>query len=194
MSPSSNYLIDSDVLITVKNRYYAFPVCPGFWESVLHGHSRGHLHSIDRVRQELLKGREDDDLVRWVRQSVPPNFFLPGDGGEVVAACREVISWVTHHPQYQDEAKAKFAGGADGWLIAHGVITGRTVATNEQPRPESRSVIKMPDVCHRFNVQSNLKTPFPCCIRSVSSTITRASLQQCQPTPSAPLKPQSNAA
>ena len=63
MKPVPNYLLDSDVLITAKNRYYAFTICPGFWESVLHGHSCGRLHSIDRVRQELLNGSEDDDLV-----------------------------------------------------------------------------------------------------------------------------------
>ena len=153
MKPVPNYLIDSDVLITAKNRYYAFPICPGFWESVLHGHSRGHLHSIDRVRQELLRGSRDDDLAQWVGQSVPASFFLASDSGEVVAAYTRVMLWVTHHPQYQAEAKTQFASGADGWLVAHGIVTGQTVVTNEQPRPESRRVIKLPDVCHGFNVQ-----------------------------------------
>ena len=31
----------------------------------------GTLHSIDRVRQELLLGRDDDDLVQWVSGEVP---------------------------------------------------------------------------------------------------------------------------
>ena len=153
MSSSPNYLIDSDVLITAKNRYYAFLICPGFWKSVLYNHSCGYLHSIDRVRQELLRGSKDDDLVQRVGQLVPADFFLPSDGSEVVAACREVISWVRHYPQYQAEAKAKFASGADGWLVAHGIVTEQTIVTNEQPRPGSRSVIKLPDVCHGFNVQ-----------------------------------------
>ena len=65
---ASTYLIDSDVLITAKNRYYAFSICPGFWASLLHGHTLGQLHSIDRVQQELLNGSPDDDLVQWVRQ------------------------------------------------------------------------------------------------------------------------------
>ena len=152
MKPVPNYLIDSDVLTTAKNRYYAFPTCPGFWESVLHGHSRGHLHRIDWVRKELLKGRQDDDLVRWVAQFVPADFFLPSDGGEVVAAYREVTSWVNRHKQYRDEAKAKFASDADGWLVAHGMATGKTVVTLEQSSPESLTAIKLPDVCHAFSV------------------------------------------
>ena len=61
MNPAPSYLIDADVLITAKNSYYAFGICPGFWSSLLHGHSRGHLHSIDRVRQELLRGSRDED-------------------------------------------------------------------------------------------------------------------------------------
>ncbi|HBP53864.1 MAG TPA: DUF4411 domain-containing protein [Synechococcus sp. UBA8638] len=152
MNPTSNYLIDSDVLITAKNRYYAFSICPGFWKSVLDHHSRGHLHSIDRVRQELLKGRRDDDLVQWVGQSVPADFFLPSDGGEVIAAYEKVISWVNRHKQYREEAKAKFASDADGWLVAHGMATGKTVVTLEQSSPKSRTAIKLPDVCHAFSV------------------------------------------
>ena len=152
MSSSPGYLIDSDVLITAKNRYYAFPICPGFWDSVLHGHSLGRIHGIDRVRQELLLGRSDDDLVRWVGQSVPEGFFLGSDAGAVVAAFTRVMLWVTRHAQYYDEAKAKFASGADGWLVAHGMAGGKTVVTNEQPRPGSRNQIKLPDVCNAFSV------------------------------------------
>ena len=152
MSSGPGYLIDSDVLITAKNRYYAFPICPGFWDSVLHGHSLGNIHSIDRVRQELLLGRDDDDLVRWVGRSVPASFFLGSDGDEVVAAFTEIMLWVTRHARYHDEAKAKFASGADGWLVAQGRATGKTVVTNEQPRPESRNQIKLPDVCDAFSV------------------------------------------
>ena len=152
MSSASSYLIDSDVLITAKNRYYAFSICPGFWDSLLHGHTLGNIHSIDRVRQELRLGRKDDDLVRWVGESVPESFFLASDGGEVVSAFTQVMLWVTRHAQYHDEAKAKFASGADGWMVAHGLVTGKIIVTNEQPRPESRNQIKLPDVCNAFSV------------------------------------------
>lgn len=153
MKYASGYLIDSDVLITAKNRYYAFSICPGFWKSILYGHSQGMLHSIDRVRQELLLGRADDNLVRWVRAEVPDDFFLASDGGEVVDAFTKIMLWVTRHTQFQDEAKAKFATGADGWLVAHAVTTEKIVVTNEQPRPEARSAIKLPDVCDAFSVK-----------------------------------------
>jgi hypothetical protein len=149
----SRYLVDSDVLITAKNKYDAFLICPGFWDSLLHAYDSGIVHSIDRVRQELLLGREDDDLVRWVNWSVPEGFFLGSDRADVVGVFTQVMLWVTRHTQYQDEAKAKFASGADGWLVAHGIVTGRVVVTNEQPRPEARNQIKLPDVCNAFSVQ-----------------------------------------
>lgn len=153
MSSSPKYLIDSDVLITAKNRYYSFQICPGFWDSVLHSHSCSHLHSIDQVKQELLSGSKDDDLVQWVGQCVPASFFLTSDGSEVVAAYSKVISWVSQHMQYHGEAKTKFASGADGWLVAHGIVTGQTIVTNEQPRPDSRRAIKLPNAYHQFNVK-----------------------------------------
>lgn len=152
MNPAPSYLIDSDVLITAKNSYYAFGICPGFWSSLLHGHSHGHLHSIDRFRQELLRGRRDEDLVQWVRESVPGDFFLASDGDEIVAAYGRIIRWATDNPQYRDAAKARFTGGADGWLVAHGMATGKTVITNEESSPNSLNKIKLPDACHAFSV------------------------------------------
>jgi hypothetical protein len=97
MSDPPGFLIDSDVLITAKNRYYAFPICPGFWDSLLYGHTLGNLHSIDRVRQELLNGSPDDDLVRWVGDSLPASFFFSCGDSMVVDAFREVMLWAQRH-------------------------------------------------------------------------------------------------
>ena len=149
---TQRFLIDSDVLISAKDRYYAFPICPGFWDSLLHAHAQGTVHSIDRIRQELLAGREADALFRWVSDQVPSAFFIGSDGPDVIDAFTRVMLWVTRNTQYQDGAKAKFASGADGWLVAHGMVSGRTVVTNEQPRPEARNQIKLPDVCTAFEV------------------------------------------
>ena len=65
------YLVDSDVLITAKNLYYAFDICPGFWECFLHYHQQNRVFSVDRVRNELLSGLKTEDLVQWVSGEVP---------------------------------------------------------------------------------------------------------------------------
>ena len=147
------YLIDSDVLITAKNSYYAFDLCPGFWKSLLDKHRSGQVHSLDRNRMELQQGRDDDDLVKWVKGAVPTEFFLRTQQAEVVAAYTEVMLWAQRNSQYFDNAKAKFATGADGWLVAYALIHSSVVVTLEESRPESRNQIKLPDVCIQFGVR-----------------------------------------
>ena len=146
------HLVDSDVLITAKNLYYAFDICPGFWKSLLHHHREGYLFSVDRVRNELLAGRRTEDLVQWVRTDVPAGFFLSVDTDEVARAYTDIMMWVQRHPSYLDHAKAKFATGADGWLVAYAQVHSATVVTNEQPAPGSRKDVKLPDVCDKFEV------------------------------------------
>lgn len=146
------YLIDSDVFISAKNRYYAFDICPGFWNSLIHYGSIGTIRSIDRVKGELLAGRESEDLVEWVKNDLPTEFFLDTNENDVLVAYQNVMIWVQRHPQYYDSAKAKFATEADGWLVAFAISRGAVVITNEQPRPTSRSRILLPDVCDQFSV------------------------------------------
>ncbi len=146
------FLIDSDVLITAKNLYYAFDICPGFWKCLLHHHGQGRAFSVDRVRGEVLAGSRQDDLVRWVEREVPESFFLEVDTEAVTDAYTQIMMWVQQSSNYFDYAKAKFATGADGWLAAYARIHGATVVTNEQSAPESRREIKLPDVCDHFEV------------------------------------------
>jgi hypothetical protein len=144
--------MDSDVFISAKNKYYAFDICPGFWESLIHLYNAGNVRSLDRVRSELLAGRKTEDLVLWVQNDLPPDFFFSTDGEDVISAYADIMLWVQRNPQYFDQAKAKFATEADGWLVAYAMAHGSIVVTNEQPRPDSRNRILLPDVCDQFNV------------------------------------------
>jgi len=152
MNANRPHLLDSDVFIAAKNSYYAFAICPGFWNSILHHHTAGNVCSIDRVKSELLAGRKTEDLVQWVKAELPGEFFIETGEQAVVDAYAQVMLWVQRHSQYYDQAKAKFATEADGWLVAYAMVHGVTVITNEQPRPESRNRILLPDVCDRFKV------------------------------------------
>ncbi len=153
MTVDQTYLVDSDVFITAKNLYYSFDICPGFWKSVVHHHQEGRVFSIDRVRSELLAGHREEDLVQWVRDDLPRRFFVRVDTDAVMRAYTDIMMWVQGHSRYFDQAKAKFATGADGWLVAYARVHGTTVVTNEQSAPESRKEIKLPDVCDRFGVR-----------------------------------------
>jgi hypothetical protein len=152
MSTIPVYLLDSDVFIAAKNAYYAFDICPGFWASVIRSHTKGRARSLDRIRNELLSGRKEEDLVQWVENDVPAAFFHDSNSEGISAAFAEVMLWVQRNAQYFDRAKAKFATEADGWLVAYSMVNGTVVVTNEQPRPESRNRILLPDVCAQFDV------------------------------------------
>lgn len=152
MSTEPIYIVDSDVFITAKNRYYAFDICPGFWDSLMHEHETGRLRSIDRVRQELLNWSEEE-LVRWIKNDLPADFFLDTSGSEIVRAFGEVMLWVQQKAQYTDAAKASFATKADGWLVAYAMVHGVKVATNELSRPDSRNDVKLGDACLQFKVE-----------------------------------------
>ena len=152
MSVAPVYLLDSDVFIAAKNAYYAFDICPGFWKGLLHQHQQGRIFSINRVRGELLAGRKTEDLVQWVTTQVPDEFFLDVEEDEVPASYTEIMLWAQRHTRYLDRAKAKFATGADGWLVAYAKVHGGVVITNEQPAPDSKTEIKLPEVCVQFNV------------------------------------------
>ena len=66
MTQRPTFILDSDVFIAAKNLYYAFDICPGFWQGLLEQHERGRVFSISRVRGELMAGRKTEDLVKWV--------------------------------------------------------------------------------------------------------------------------------
>ncbi|MEW5977589.1 MAG: DUF4411 family protein [Acidobacteriota bacterium] len=151
--------LDSDVFITAQNAYYGFDICPGFWKGLLHAHSFGRVRSIDRVRNELLFGRKEDDLVQWVKKDVPAAFFHGSTAADVSDAYGEIMLWVQRNPQYFDRAKAKFATEADGWMVAYSMVYGTVVVTNEQPRPESRK--PRPPARRLRAVQSAIQGYFP---------------------------------
>ena len=90
----------------------------------------------------------------WVKQTVPADFFHGTQSKAVLDAYAEIVLWVQRSTQYLDRAKAKFATEADGWLVAYSMVHGTTVVTNEQPRPDSRSRVLLPDVCTQFKMPS----------------------------------------
>lgn len=84
---------------------------------------------------------------------IPVAFFHDSNSEAVSSAYAEVMLWVQRNPQYFDRAKAKFATEADGWLVAYSMVNGTMVVTNEQPRPDSRNRVLLPDVCDQFAVK-----------------------------------------
>ena len=144
------YVLDTNILIEAHRRYYAFDLCPGFWDFLIASHQHGYICSIDRVRTELEAGK--DELAKWIDDTLPGSFFMPTASASVVAQYTGMITWVNGRG-FKPEAKAEFASVADGWLVAYAKAnTDHIVVTHEQPRPDARKKVLIPDVCVEFKV------------------------------------------
>lgn len=129
--------------------YYGFDIAPGFWTWLSSPSLLAQVSSIEAVKVEITAGT--GDLVAWARAQ-PTTFWL-SDTADVVAAMASLSTWATDPSQrYRQEAVDEFLDSADYKLIAHAIAIGGTVVTREQPAPDSKKKIKIPDVCNAFNV------------------------------------------
>ncbi|MGB7295220.1 MAG: DUF4411 family protein [Candidatus Aminicenantales bacterium] len=158
MSGNKRYALDANVFIEAKNKYYGFDVCPGFWRALVVEHSKGYIVSIDRVRDELVKMRnepdgEPDPLSDWAKDTVPGTFFKKTQDQAVVNAFRDMAAWVNSESQFTPAAKAEFASAADGWLIAYAKVNALIVVTHEEYARDVKKKVPIPNVCLEFDVK-----------------------------------------
>lgn len=151
MNGDRKYALDSSIFVEAKRRYYAFDLCPGFWDSLLWHQERERLSSIDRIREELERG--GDDLTHWISSVMPETCFASTDDTAIIRWFGEMASWVHLQPQFLPEAKAEFAGGVDGWLIAYAKANGLILVTHEVLKPDVRRKVPIPNVCAEFAVE-----------------------------------------
>jgi predicted nuclease of predicted toxin-antitoxin system len=142
------YILDANIFIEAKRRYYAFNLCPGFWDSLLYHNSIDNLESIDHVKDELSEG---DDLDAWKKQA--SGLFASTDDKNVITAYREINQWVQNQKRFTQAAKSEFARNPDAWVIAYAKANNAIVVTHEAPAPNSKRKVQIPDVCKQFNVQ-----------------------------------------
>lgn len=149
MIDSPSYVLDANVFIEAARRYYAFDLAPKFWESLIRHAANGNLRSIDRVQQELERGK--DELAAWAKSNFN-SAFESTDDPDTLGAFQEIMNWVQAQSQFLDAAKAEFAAGADGWLVAHAKVKGYVVVTHEVPASDARRKVPIPNVCQVFKV------------------------------------------
>lgn len=143
------YLIDSNVLIEAKNRYYAFDIAPGFWTWLDQAHRRSVACSIDAVRDELLAG--NDELATWAHANAA--FFRPVDQG-TTRHFRDLTTWATSQ-NFTQAALTEFTGtNADYLLVAYACEHQHTVVTHERSQPNARSRVLIPDACLAMGVRT----------------------------------------
>ena len=145
----ATYVLDTNVFIEAARRYYAFDLAPVFWESILHHAANGRIYSIDRVKVELERGK--DELAEWATSQFS-NAFASTDEEDVTNSYASVMGWVRAQGQFSDAAKADFADGADGWLVAYAMSKSQIVVTHEVLDPGIKRKVPIPNVCEAFSV------------------------------------------
>ncbi len=144
-----NYLLDANVYIQAYRDYYGFDIAPGFWKCLKNHSDSRQIRSIDRIKDELKKGK--DDLWTWANETYGAA-FLSTDTPEVTAAFTKVMNWAQKQPQFTAAAKAEFASCADGWLVACAMVAGFTVVTFETFDAAIKRRVKIPNACRHFGV------------------------------------------
>lgn len=143
------YLVDANVLIEAKNRYYAFDIAPGFWDWLDQAHNDAVACSVEAVRDELLKG--NDELADWAKKYT--SFFRPIDQGST-QYFSALSAWATSR-NFTPAALSNFTGNnADYLLIAYARNHQHTVVTHERSQPNARTRVLIPDACLAMGVST----------------------------------------
>jgi hypothetical protein len=145
------YVLDANVFVQAHRRHYAFEICPGFWDCLIHHHAEGRVISIDRVRDEIIAG---DALEAWAKNSAPQSLFASTADAAIIANFGAMVQWVQAHAHFKPEAKVEFAQVADGWLVAYAKThPHHIVVTHEELSPDSKKRVPLPNVCKQFGVE-----------------------------------------
>lgn len=152
MTRTLRFVLDANVLIEAHRRYYAFDIAPSFWRILAELADQGHVISIDRVKNELLRSGYEDALARWAVSHFD-QWFVSTDNDEVIEAYRELMNWSMGEPQYYSYAKDQFASVADSWLVAFAKAYDCVVVTQEQYKGEAKSKIHIPNACVAMGVE-----------------------------------------
>lgn len=146
------YLLDANAFIEAKKGFYAFDICPGYWEWIKQAHRTGTVLSVEKVRDELAGGGHE--LTAWAKD-VGVDFFLAPNLSSLQALSK--LSMWALGQDFTTGAVNKFFASADYYLVAQALAGGHTVVTLEKASNE-KGRIKIPVACQAFGVQCI--TPF----------------------------------
>lgn len=146
------YTLDANAFVEAHRKFYAFDICPGYWNALKAHHRVGLVSSIDRIKEELRQNR--DPLWQWVDDELPDTFFASTDQAEIAHWFGKAMAWITAQPQFFPQAKAEAAGSADTWLFAHARASGRVLVTLEKSNPATKRKVPLPDLCAALGVEA----------------------------------------
>ena len=153
---NSLFVLDTNIFIEAHRRYYAFDLCPGFWECLAHYCREGQVRSIDQVRDEIVSDDDQpeqppDQLCEWIEQA-PDELFMSTAEQSTLNAFTEMNNWVLENKQFQPQAQKEFVNVADGWVAAYARAHHSVVVTHEMFNVDVKKRVPLPNVCEQFGV------------------------------------------
>ena len=142
------YILDANVFIEAKQTWYAFDICPGFWDWLVGAADDELIASTPAVYEELLPF--EDELSEFARAN--DHIFFE-HSRELFDATKVVNQWVESHAGFSRAHKASFLAGADPEVVACGMLTGACVVTHEKLVGEDSTKVKVPNVCKAHDVE-----------------------------------------
>ena len=142
------YLLDSNVFIEAKNRYYAFEFCPAFWDWIEWSVKSGTVLIIEQVRSELMN--IEDELSAWI-QGLSKKYFVEASG--INCRLNVVSEWLESNKSnsFAKNEIDKFLKSADYFLTSYALANKCTLVTHETTRGHMKK-IKIPTVCDAFSI------------------------------------------
>lgn len=157
-SPTEVFLLDTNVFIEPKSRWYPFDVVPGYWDFLRQELGGEHVRSIVHVYNEL-QGHADE-LSDWAKRIGRKQFEDCADDSGVFLRYLEVASYVQSLEGDKPGQKRRSAieeflreGVADPWLVAHASVYGETLVTQEVRHQLKLSKVSLVDICNHFEVR-----------------------------------------
>lgn len=152
------YIVDSNFFITSYRSLYPPDVFPGFWDKIIELAQRNTIHTIDKVKNEILPANpeKDDWLAKWFRSEFPKKAII--STADYSIEYGTVVNWAYSAPiQYLPKALDEFmdAKTADAFLVAVCLrdIPQRTLITYEKSHPNRTSKIYIPEPCNALGVR-----------------------------------------
>ena len=135
------YLLDSNVFIEAKNRYYSQGIAPSFWQWLKEDET---VFTISSVKEEIREG--DDGLKERIKDIKVIN-------EQDLSGTEEIVTFINERYKKKAEIDKFFSKVADINLLVIARKRDMCLVTHEQPTFRNIShVIKIPDICKEFQI------------------------------------------
>ncbi|PAF43528.1 DUF4411 family protein [Helicobacter sp. 11S02596-1] len=145
----SKYLIDANIFIESALRYYAFDICPGFWDWLkIVSIEKTHIKSVKKVLEEVKQPKELSEFLKELNKN---KFFI--DENKITPESFMAVASKLEQMNYESEPISEFSSGADFFLIALAYQDHYKIVTHEKRADNTRKRIKIPNVCQELGIE-----------------------------------------